>query len=130
MHFDDDMIQAIDAVAGWVDDDGSPSRTARALGYRCRFLDGPFSSTAWLSPAGVWSVCVFGRIETTLLAKSFSGLERLYRVLRARQCAANADSWIPYYVALWGRRHSRWCPSRLPTLANAKDEREQADANS
>lgn len=107
---DDDLIKTIDDEMGWVEEDGSsPSKTARDLGYHCKFMDGAFSSTAWCGPDGVWSVCVLSGIETTLLAKSFSALDKLYRKLRKRQ--NNPSIWKKYYSGLWKKRYFKWCCS-------------------
>ncbi len=108
VEYDDDLIRAIDKEMGWVEKDGSsPSKTARDKGMHCKFMDGPFGSTAWGNPNGVWSVCILAGIETTLLAKSFPALERLYQKLRERQ-KDNRD-WKPYYSELWHKRYLRWC---------------------
>jgi len=108
VEYDDDMIKEIDDQMGWVEPDGSsPSKTARDKGLHCKFMDGPLSSTAWGRPGGVWSVCVLEGIETTLLAKSFPALERLYRKLRERQ--EEARDWKTYYSDLWERRYLKWC---------------------
>lgn len=115
--YDNDVIRAIDEAMDWVEEDGScPSKTADDHGYDCRFLDGAFSATAWRERAtGLWSACVLNQrgIATTLLAKSFTMLERLYRKLCERGDAGisqeNSKRWNPYYSAMWERRYTRWC---------------------
>lgn len=108
--FDDDLIATIDDEIGWVEDDGSsPSKTAKDKGMRCKFMDGAFSATAWLDSDGLWSVCVLrshGTIGTTLLAKSFKELERLYRKLQERN--AEAEKWQEYYSSMWAKRYKKW----------------------
>ena len=112
MEYDDDVIKAIDEQMGWVEEDGSsPSKTAHDLGYHCKFLDGPFSATAWCGPNGVWTVCSLSGIRTTLLAKTFPALERLYRKMTERQNEAN--KWQAYYRALWERRYLKWMCSGI-----------------
>lgn len=113
MKYDDDLIAEIDKEMGWIEEDGSsPSKTARDLGMHCKFMDGPFSATAWGGPNEqthniVWSVCVLSGNRTTLLAKSFPALEKLYRKLRERE--PSTKRWLKYYSAMWERRYKKWC---------------------
>ncbi len=106
VNYDDDLIAVIDDAKGWVKNDGSsPSKTARDLGAHCKFI-GPMIP-AWES-GGVWSVCILAGIRTTLLARSYDGLIRLYRKLKERE-ADDADArWMSYYSAMWERRYRRW----------------------
>jgi len=110
INFDDGLIAAIDKEMEWVEDDGSsPSKTAKDKGYHCKFMDGAFSATAWFSPDKLWSVCVIGThgtIGTTLLAKSFKEVERLYRKLLERN--SEAKKWQEYYSSMWARRYEKW----------------------
>ena len=107
--YDDDLIAEIDKEMGWIEKNGSsPSKTARDLGVHCKFLDGSFSSaTAWYGTSKVWSVCVLGGvIETTLLARSFPALKKLFRKLWGRQ--SEPERWKPYYQSMWMRRYFKW----------------------
>lgn len=108
--FDDDIIATIDKAMGWDDPpEESPSQIAKREGYHCKFIDGPFSSTAWVGRDGVWSVCVLSGIETTLLARSFKEVEKLYRRLRKRQeNKKDKMKWKSYYHTMWETRYKKW----------------------
>jgi len=113
--YDNGTFRAIDEAMGWVEEGGScPSKTADDHGCDGKFMGGLFSATAWRKrKTGLWSVCIlnYHGITTTLLAKSFRQLERMYRKLHER-CGAdtrevNQKRWQPYYKALWARRYRR-----------------------
>jgi len=97
---DNALLKAIDAEA---------AGAAEANNCDGKFLDGPFSATAWHNrKSGVWSVCVLTGIRCTLLAKSFAALTALYRKLKERESEGYAK-WRPYYRAMWERRYRKWC---------------------
>lgn len=105
--YDDNLIAQIDKDMGWIEEDGSsPSRTAKKLGYHCKFMKGPFSDTAWYGDENrVWSVCLLSGNKTTLLAKSFSSLESLHKKNRERP---TSERWMKYYSDMWNRRYKKW----------------------
>ena len=105
IQFDDDIIRQIDKEMGWIERDGSsPSKTANKLGYSCKFIEGPFSGTAWHKD-GLWSVCILSGNKTTLLAKSFSALEVLYKKNIQRK---TSKKWLKYYSKMWKKRYKKW----------------------
>ena len=116
VQYDNDLIRQIDEDMGWVEEDGSsPSRTADARGMDCKFLEGAFGATGWRSrETGLWSVCVLSMrgITTTILAKSFSELCRLYQKLKERvehgTERQNRRRWRKYYSEMWERRYRKW----------------------
>jgi len=110
MKYNDDIIAEIDKEMGWDDPPGTgPATIAKQKGYHCKFLDGPLSATAWYGPDKVWSLCVLSGIETTLLAKSFTALERMYRTLQKRaNNLNNVQNWKIYYHNMWKKRYQKW----------------------
>ena len=100
--YDDDVIAQIDKDMGWVKKGRSPSKTAKDLGYHCQFLG---TGTAWYGKNKVWSHSILSGNCTTLLAKSFSELERLYNKNKERPVT---EEWKKYYHDMWERRYKKW----------------------
>lgn len=107
--YDDNSIAKIDEEMGWIEEDGSsPSKTARDLGMHVKFLDG---HTAWVNPSGLWSLCIlphssYSDLQTTLLAKSYLALRKLYRKMQKRK--NDPKRWQSYYSLLWEKRYRKW----------------------